>query len=271
MYQISRRGWLNSLFARRTAPIRRRPNRVRLGVDLCEDRVVPSSTIPLNKFGQTPQWVPIGPAPELQGFTPGRLNVSGRISGIAADPTNPDRVFIAAASGGIWRTLNATDPNGPTWVPLTDHLPASSFPAGAGDSLRTLDMGAIAMAPSNPNIIYAAEGEGDAGTLGHGVLKSTDGGNTWTLVGNAFLDGISSHSIFVAPQNPNIVYLASQGFFSAVFRSLDGGLTWTNITAADPNLGGSFAITDVDIDPNNPDVVYCCAGDPFGAVTNGIY
>jgi hypothetical protein len=274
MLTLPRRGWLNSLFPRRTAPIRRRHARARLGVELCEDRTLPSSSIPLNKFGQTPQWVPIGPAPELQGFTPGRLNVSGRISGIAADPTNPDRVFVATASGGIWRTLDATNPNGPTWVPLTDHLPASSFPgvpASAVDSLRTLDMGAIAMAPSNPNIIYAAEGEGDAGTLGHGVLKSTDGGNTWTLMGNADLDGLSSHSIVVSAQNPSIVYVASQGFMSAVFRSLDGGLTWTNITMNDPSLGSSFAITDVDVDPNNPDVVYCCAGDPFGAVTNGIY
>src|SRR5262245_983596 len=217
MYKLSRRGWLSSLFPRRTAPIRRRPLRARIGVELCEERSLPSSSIPLNSFGQTPQWVPIGPAPELNGFTPGRLNVSGRISGIAADPTNPDRVFVASASGGIWRTLNATNPAGPTWVPLTDQLPASSFPGvppAFVDFLRTLDMGAIAMAPSNPNIIYAAEGEGDAGTIGHGVLKSTDGGNTWTLMGNAVLDGMSSHSIVVSAKSPNIVYLESQGFMS---------------------------------------------------------
>src|SRR5438132_1387412 len=150
MSKLSRRGWLNTLFARRrTCPIRRRmPLRARLGVEWCEERALPSSTIPLNRFGQVPQWTPIGAAPELNGFTPGRLNVSGRISGIAADPTNPDRVFVTAASGGIWRTLNATNPAGPTWAPLTDHLPASSFPGvppAAIDSLRTLTMGAIAM------------------------------------------------------------------------------------------------------------------------------
>ncbi|HTK76960.1 MAG TPA: SdrD B-like domain-containing protein, partial [Gemmataceae bacterium] len=275
MLKLPRRGWLNSLFARRTVPIRRRPSRARLGIERCEDRTLPSSSIPLNSFGQTPQWVPIGGAPELQGFMPGRLNASGRIAGIAADPTNPDRIFITAASGGIWRTLNGTNPLGPTWVQLTDHLPQSSFPGippAVADTLRTLNMGAIAVAPSNPNIIYAAEGEGDTGTRGHGVLKSTDGGNTWTLMGYPFLDNISVHSLVVSRQDPNLVYFSSQsGANPGIFRTLDGGQTWTNITINDPLLGIVVAFTDVDLDPNNPDVVYACAGQASGSVTNGIY
>src|SRR5262245_51444299 len=271
MYKLSRRGWLSSLFPRRSAPIRRRPLRARIGVELCEERSLPSSSIPLNTFGQTPQWVPIGPAPELNGGTPGRLSVSGRVAGIAADPTNPNRIFVAAASGGIWRTLDG----GNTWTPLTDHLPDSSFPAGLTtqqiDALRTLDMGAIAIAPSNPNILYAAEGESDAGTSGHGVLKSIDGGNTWTLLGTGPLAGLSSHSIVVSPQDPNIVYLASEFGPAGIWRTLDGGQTWTNITFGSPLLTGLFGFTDVDVDPTNPDIVYACVGIGSGNVKNGIY
>src|SRR5207248_2304793 len=134
MSKLSRRGWLNPLFARRRpAATRRRPPAgrlyARLSLEWCEERTLPSSTIPLNRFGQVPQWTAIGPAPELNG-APGGLSVSGHVSGIAADPTNPDRLFVTAATGGIWRTLNATNPTGPTWTPLIDHLPASSFPAG---------------------------------------------------------------------------------------------------------------------------------------------
>src|SRR5581483_10772239 len=131
------RPWLSStLRRRRPAPIRRAA-RVRLDLERCEERDVPSSSIPLNHFDpldQPPGWVPMGPSPILQGGAAGALNTSGRVSGIAADPLNPGRIFVAAASGGVWRTLNATAPSlanpNPTWVPLTDHLPDSSFPGG---------------------------------------------------------------------------------------------------------------------------------------------
>src|SRR5262249_29264423 len=142
------------------------------------------------------------------------------------------------------------------------------------DALRTLNMGAIAMAPTNPNILYTAEGEGDAGTSGHGVLKTTDGGNTWTLLGSNVFNNLSSHSIVVANQDANIVYMAVEGgpiSIRGIWRTLDGGQTWTNITAADPILGQLFSFTDVDVDPTNPDVVYASVGSPGGDVNNGIY
>src|SRR6476659_4806967 len=112
------RPWLSStLRRRRPAPIRRAA-RARLDLERCEERDVPSSSIPLNHFGQTPGWVSVGPAPIL--LATGSSN-SGRVSGIAADPADPNRLFVAAASGGVWRTTNAfnsqANPN-PTWTPL---------------------------------------------------------------------------------------------------------------------------------------------------------
>src|SRR5262249_21828921 len=127
--------------------------RCRLRVEVLEDRTLLST------------WIPKGPAPILGGQDPGGDPVSGRIAAIAAHPTDPNTIYIAAAGGGVWKTTDG----GTSWIPLTD-------------SQHTLFMGAIALAPSDPNIIYAGTGEATNSSLsfyGRGVLKSTDGGATW--------------------------------------------------------------------------------------------
>jgi hypothetical protein len=240
-----------------------------LSLEEFEERDCPSNTILLNHVDPTtqiplvPNWTAMGPAPQLRSV--GNLSVSGRDSGIAVDPTNPNRIFMTAATGGVWRSLDG----GNTWTPLTLHLP------GIPDPERTLVMGAIAIAPSDPNTIYAAEGEGDTflrgGPPGFGVLKSTDGGDTWTLTGTtAFGGGLWSHSIVVDNLDPNIVFVNNEA--AGVFRTLDGGTTWTNITTA-PVFGGSTLFDDVDLAPrpslSSPDVLYTTVGD--GGLTAGIY
>jgi hypothetical protein len=314
MVHLSLRSWLTSMKRGRTAPIRRRSGQARLSVERFEDRTVPSTSIPLNNVNpttqlpNTPDWTAIGPAPLNNGgftsVTP--MPVSGRVSGVAVDPTNPQRIFVAAASGGIWRTTDG----GAHWTPLIDHLPSTTNTLPTNTPLtnaqRTLNIGAIAIAPSDPNTIYAAEGEGDGPqtTTGFGVLKSTDGGNTWVLTGtNVFKDtlsgtAISSHSIVVDSLNPNIAFVAvytptqvpplppapppNYGI-GGIYRTLDGGTTWTNITKQasvfqqnqSAQLGLVTAFTDVDIVPRNvatdPVVVYACAGDAIGDSRNGIY
>src|SRR5262245_64918613 len=107
------RGWIPSLIRRkRPTTIRRRP-KARLAVERFENRECPSNSIPLNFFNTTPDWTAVGPAPILNGSTPGNLNTTGRVSGIAVDPSNPDRIFVTGASGGVWRTLNG----GQSWTP----------------------------------------------------------------------------------------------------------------------------------------------------------
>ena len=150
------------------------------------------------------EWFPIGPAPILNGQTSGSLNVSGRVTGIAVDTSDPtgNTIYISTAGGGAWKTINATSAN-PTWVPIFDGI--------AGEVA-----GAIAIAPSDPRVIYLGTGEADNSTdsfYGTGVYKSTDSGQTWTLLTGVGvvnpLYGQAVSRIVVDPNNPNLIYVAS--------------------------------------------------------------
>jgi hypothetical protein len=214
-------------------------------------------------------WTPIGPAPNTKGFTDYDEDASGRISGIAAHPTNRDIVYVAAAGGGVWRTTD----RGVSWTPLTD-------------AQSTLFMGAIALAPSSPNVIYAGTGEASMGPskarnfrdniyYGRGILKSTDSGTTWTLLGNAEFDRRTISRIVVDPIDPLIVYVAVGSTATngvdggrGIWKSTDGGTTWTNTTRA---ISETAAFSDLVMDPSDPQVLYAAAGEPWGDAANGVY
>jgi photosystem II stability/assembly factor-like uncharacterized protein len=215
---------------------------------------------------QAATWVPLGPAP-LSFTYPAPENFSGRIVGIAPSPTDPNTIYIAAASGGVWKTTDG----GSTWLPLTD------------DQV-TLSMGAIALAPSDPNVIYAGTGEANnAGSYyGRGILVSTDGGATWALTGAGTFDRLAIAKIAVDPTDPNTAYAAVNDFAdngrpfaggTGIFKTTDGGAHWANTTAA---LNDQFdPYSDVVIDPSNPSTVYMAIGDHFGDAYhtggNGVY
>jgi photosystem II stability/assembly factor-like uncharacterized protein len=229
-----------------------------------EDRTLPSTSIPLNATS----WTNIGPAP----VSSGGAN-SGRIAAIAGDPTNANIIYIASASGGVWKTIDA----GNTWTPLTDNQ-------------ITLNMGAIAIAPSDPNTIYAGTGEANLGPsklaisrdniyYGYGVLKSTDAGATWTLEeGNAGVDEFVRRTIsriVVDPANANTVYiaigaLATNGLAgnTGIWKSTDGGVSWVDTTAS---ISTTAAYSDLTMDPSNDQILYAGVGDPNGNTANGIY
>ncbi|HXE51756.1 MAG TPA: autotransporter-associated beta strand repeat-containing protein [Tepidisphaeraceae bacterium] len=202
-----------------------------------------TSSIPLSASA----WTPIGPASISHGQVPGNGLVSGRLAGVAGDPTNASVLYVAAAGGGVWKTVDG----GASWTPLTDNQ-------------STLFMGAIAVAKSNPNVIYAGTGEATNSFLsyyGRGVLKSTDGGTTWSLMGNSVFDRHTISQIAVDPTNANNLYVAvggggvnGVGGNTGVWKSTDGGGTWVNTTTS---ISSGAQFSDVEMDPTNPQRLFC--------------
>lgn len=211
----------------------------------------------------TTDWTPIGPKP-LQSVN----LVSGRIVGIAPHPTQPGTLYIAAAGGGVWKSVDG----GGSWTPLTDPK-------------KTLSMGAIAIGPdpkfSIPQVIYAGTGEannsGDS-NYGLGILISTDEGATWRLEkgpSDAF-DRLTTSEIAVDPLDGRVAYAAmadrgNNGIFGAntgIWKTTDAGVTWTNTTTS---ITSSVPWSAVVLDPNTPTIVYAAVGDPNGSAVNGVY
>jgi len=166
----------------------------------------------------------------------------GRTRAVAGVPNQPNLFYIGAVNGGVWKS----DDYGRTWTPIFDQEPSQSI-------------GAIAVAPSDHNIIYVASGEGlhrpDL-SVGNGIYKSTDAGKTWVHLG--LREGQQIPALVVDPRDPNKVFAAVLGHpygpnqERGVFRSTDGGNTWQKILYKDENTGGS----DIEMDLSNPDVLY---------------
>jgi photosystem II stability/assembly factor-like uncharacterized protein len=166
----------------------------------------------------------------------------GRTRAVAGVPNQPNLFYIGAVNGGVWKS----DDYGRTWTPIFDQEPSQSI-------------GAIAVAPSDHNIIYVASGEGlhrpDL-SVGNGVYKSTDAGKTWVHLG--LREGQQIPALVVDPRDPNKVFAAVLGHpygpnqERGIFRSTDGGNTWQKILYKDENTGGS----NIEMDLSNPDVLY---------------
>ncbi len=224
-----------------------------VALEALECRVLLSASIPLSNSA----WTLIGPAPI---GVAGSGNPTGRVAGIAADPLTSGKIFLATSGGGVWG-INVSAPN---WTPLTDAQP-------------TLFTGAIAIAPSNRLVIYAGTGEANNAAdsyAGRGLLKSTDGGTNWSLVGGSVFDRVSVSRIVIDPTNSNILYVATaDGVNSAsasrgIWKSTDGGSSWTNTTAA---VSTSVSFSDLAIHPTNPQILYAATGSASGSTINGVY
>jgi photosystem II stability/assembly factor-like uncharacterized protein len=202
-------------------------------------------------------WTLIGPQPVLSG---GDL-FSGRTTALVFDPRDPTNktIYLGAAEGGLWSTTDG----GQTWTPLTDSQPS-------------LAVGSIALDPTtDPTTIYIGTGEenfnGDA-YFGVGVLKSTDGGKTWTrdttftspgpnggpMIGALAVDPRNNQTLLAA------VETTSSSLAGGIWRSTDGGNSWTLVSAPDD-------ATDVVFDPSSPGVAYGALGFPNKNANNGVY
>jgi photosystem II stability/assembly factor-like uncharacterized protein len=189
-----------------------------------------SSAVPPESAYNALQWRGIGP---FRG---------GRAVAVAGVPGSPNVFYFGAAAGGVWKTIDA----GATWKPIFDAVKFSSI-------------GAIAVARSNPNIIYVGTGEGNLRgdvTWGGGVFKSTDAGVTWTDIG--LKDTRQIGAVIVDPLDPNIVLVAAIGHAfgpnteRGVFRTSDGGKTWNRVLYKNELTGA----IDLAADPKNPKIVY---------------
>jgi photosystem II stability/assembly factor-like uncharacterized protein len=170
---------------------------------------------------------------------------SGRISDIAVDPRNRSVWYVAAASGGLWKTTN----RGLTFEPIFDQ--------GGSYSL-----GCVTLDPKNPDIVWLGTGENQAQRAigyGDGIYRSTDAGKTWQNMGLRESEHIAK--IVVDPRDSNVLLVASQGpLFSAggdrgLYKTTDGGRTWKPLLQISQDTG----ITDLAVDPRNPDVMYAAS------------
>jgi len=185
--------------------------------------------VPENLF-QDLRWRMIGP------FRGGRTRAAAGV------PSQPNLFYVGQVNGGVWKSNDY----GRTWTPIFDHE-------------STQSIGAIAVAPSDPNIIYVASGEGlhrpDL-SVGNGIYKSTDAGKSWTHLG--LRDGLQIPALAIDPRDPNRIFAAVLGHpygpneERGLFRSTDGGQTWQKLIYKNENTGAS----DVEIDPSNPDIIY---------------
>ena len=188
-------------------------------------------------------WRSIGPA-----------IMGGRIDDFAVVEGNTSIIYVGVATGGVWKTTN----NGVTWEPLFDEQGSTSI-------------GDIAVAPSDPNIVWVGTGEPNnrqSSSWGDGIYRSLDGGKTWQNMG--LKDSKHIGRVVIDPRDPNIVYVAAVGHLwgpnqeRGVYKTTDGGQTWTRSLFIDEDTG----VSDIAIDPQSPRTLYASAYQrrraPFG-------
>ncbi len=192
-------------------------------------------------------WIPIGPSPLLSDGSSTATKLNGRVNSIALNPNNPNVIYQGSAGGGLWRSIDG----GNTWIPLTDQQ----------SSLGTGKPTAISLDPNNPNTIYlgtsqeSERGVDQIQNLSKGILKSTDGGGSWIVLGSGYPAGNTGNatnfygddvnSIIVEPTNSSILYL---GALSGLYRSTNGGVNWTR-----GNGSGVFGnVRSLSLDPSSP-------------------
>lgn len=171
--------------------------------------------------------------------------MGGRIDDIAVADTSPKTIYLGAAAGGLWKSTDG----GMTWTSLFDREPNPSI-------------GAVAVAPSNPSVVWVGTGEANnrqSASWGDGVYKSTDGGQTWSHMGLEDTQAIGR--VVIDPTNPDVVYVAAVGHLwgpnpeRGLFKTTDGGKTWNKVLFINDDTG----VTDVAIDPQSPTTLYAAA------------
>src|SRR4051812_37145657 len=175
----------------------------------------------------------------------GPASMGGRIDDIEVSESDPNVIYLGYAVGGVWKSTN----NGTSFEPVFDEQPTASI-------------GDIAIHPTNPDIVYVGTGEPNnrqSASFGDGLYKTTDGGKTWKHIGLRETQTIGR--IVIDPKNPETIYVAAVGHLfcpnkeRGIYKSANGGGTWTPIKSPDEDTG----FTDIAIDPANPSILYAAS------------
>lgn len=238
----------NSPFFAQSLPVSGFPTPTPSG-DSTRSTTVPALPSPTPAAGMTPT-----PTPDPMGSSAfsgmrfrsiGPAVTSGRVIAFAVDPSDRAKYYVAVASGGVWKTVNA----GTTWTPVFD---------GEG----AFSIGAIALDPKNSSTVWVGTGERNSQRsvgYGDGVYRSDDGGKSWRNVGLKTSEHIGR--IAIDPRDSNVVFVAAQGPLwspggeRGLYKTIDGGKTWKAVITISENTG----VTDVAIDPAIPDTVYAAS------------
>ncbi|MEW6731420.1 MAG: IPT/TIG domain-containing protein [Acidobacteriota bacterium] len=213
-------------------------------------------------------WRSVGPdsIPNGQVFPNGQsAPVSGRVTALAIDRNNSNIIYLGAAQGGVWKTTDG----GSSWTPLTDDQ-------------ATLAVGSMVMDPTNSSILYVGTGEGNGALdsyFGAGVLKTTNGGATWSRQAATTFRGVSIADMVINPTTPSVLYAAvTRGFAgvngisdpaaqqTGVYKGEGGGIIWTRLANAP-----SGNIQDLEIDPTNPNIIYATDNGKDNSGSSGIF
>lgn len=186
-------------------------------------------------------WIPQGPFEHTN--TGSWSSGQGRINAVMVDPNNPNTYYAGAPAGGIWKSVDA----GTTWQPLSDFLPQ-------------IGVSGIAVDYNNSDIIYIATGDDDAGdSYSVGVMKSTDGGQTWNNTGlNPQNSPTSMNDIYMHPGNSNILWVATN---NGIYKTTNAGATWTNVQTGN--------MKDLKVHPTNPNILYAVTPNTFYKSVDG--
>jgi photosystem II stability/assembly factor-like uncharacterized protein len=191
-------------------------------------------------------WVQLGPTaiPHGQTDSSSRVLVTGRVTAIAVDFTDPNVIYLGTALGGVWKTIDG----GRNWIPTSDNA-------------ESLAIGTLVMDPKHHNVLYAGTGEGNVlrvtneySYYGCGVLKTINGGEEWLLKGSGHFNGSRFFRLAINPIYTNIIFAATS---IGLYRSIDFGEEWSAVTLDLPKITDKVkAATDIVIDPNDSRIVY---------------
>ncbi len=181
------------------------------------------------------EWTNLGPIERPDNIGTGQPNGNGRINAVAFHPDDEETFYIGAPAGGFWTTTDG----GENWTSNTDDLPS-------------LGVSAIAINPDNPDIMYIGTGDRDAGdALGMGVMKSSDGGETWELFNNS-MGEVTVGRLVISEENPETLLAATS---YGIYKTTDDGVNWTE------KEGGNFK--DIVFHPTNEDIIYATKNGDF--------